>query len=281
MGGLCGKTVAAGGGMGRAAPDIGGCIEGFMDGRYPARMRSGSAGFVEHFPSTHDTWILDQLRAVGEGSAFQAAEAAQQLRTHIMVRYREPLLAYAQASSFRSLSTPEDLVHGFFVERLQDVAYLRTWSGTGLKLRRWLCNGLLLHMFNVAKQRRRDARALDAAGEAARQAPAQEPAADHAFDRAWARGVIERAVQASEQAMRAEGRQEAWTLFVRHAIDGLSQAAAVAEAGLSEGEGKARLRMAVRRFRDAVAAELISEGVPPAQVQDEAQAILSVFGQEL
>jgi DNA-directed RNA polymerase specialized sigma24 family protein len=244
-------------------------------------MVPGSEGYTDHFPSTHETWIADQLREVRGGSASAAAQAAQQLRTHIMVRYREPLLAYAGASSFRTLSTPEDLVHGFFAERLHDVEYLRSWTGTGMKLRRWLCNGLLLHMFNEAKKRRRDARVVDVAAEALRQSPPDQPAADRAFDRAWARGVIERAVAATDQAMRAEGREDAWRLFARHAIDGLSQVAAASEAGLSEGEAKARLRLAVRRFRDAVAAELITEGVPPSGVQAEAEAIVSVFGQGL
>lgn len=261
------------------ADDFRSRIEVFEDARYPAPMPSGSAGFIDHFPSTHQTWIADQLRAVGGNSAAEAAAAAQQLRTHVMVRYREPLLAYATASSFRTLSTPEDLVHGFFAERLHDMAYLRTWQGTGMRLRRWLCNGLLLHMFNVAKQRRRDTRVVDAAGETLRQNPPEEPAADRAFDRAWARGLIERAVSATAQAMRVEGREDAWKLFARHAIDGLSQSAAAQEAGLSEGESKARLRLAVRRFRDAVSAELIAEGVPPAEVQTEAEAIVAVFGQ--
>lgn len=242
-------------------------------------MIPGSEGYIDHFPSTHETWIVDQLRVVDGGSPAEVAEAARQLRTHIMVRYREPLLAYAMASSFRSLSTPEDLVHGFFAERLQDVEYLRSWSGTGVRLRRWLCNGLLLHMFKVAKQRRREAREVDAASDALRQQPLREPAADQAFDRAWARGVVERAVQATQQSMHAESRGDVWRLFARHAIDGLSQADAAREAGLSEGEAKARLRLAVRRFRDAVAAELIVEGVPLAEVQTEAEAIVSVFAE--
>lgn len=232
-------------------------------------MTPGSAGFIDHFPSTHQTWIVEQLRVVSEGSQTEMAEAAQQLRTHIMSRYRDALLAYATASSFRTLSTPEDLVHGFFAERLQRVEYLRSWSEAGMSLRRWLCNGLLLHMFTVAKQYKREARATQSAADAARAAPTAEPSADQAFDRAWARGVIERATQSTEEAMRAERREDAWRLFVRHAIDGLTQAAAASEAALAEGEAKARLRLAVRRFRDAVAAELIADGVPLAQVQAE------------
>lgn len=242
-------------------------------------MHPGSEGFVDHFPSTHDTWIGDQLQMLAAGSETDAREAALQLRTHIMARYREPLLAYAGASSFRSLSSPEDLVHGFFAERLADLAYLRNWRDSRMKLRRWLCNGLLLHMFDIAQRRRRDARAVDMAGKRAQQQRVDEPAADLAFERAWARGVIERAAEATETALRVEGRHDAWRLFTRHVVDGLTQVAAGAEAGLAEGETKARIRLAVRRLRDAVAAELVADGVPLAEVQAETDAIVSVFGQ--
>lgn len=242
-------------------------------------MPSGSAGFVDHFPSTHETWIGDQLHVLAAGSDVEAHEAASQLRTHIMARYRTPLLAYATASSFRSLSSPEDLVHGFFAERLTDLTYLQSWRDSRMKLRRWLCNGLLLHMFDVAQRRRRDARAVDEAGKRAQQQRVDEPAADLAFERAWARGVIERAAEATEMALRADGRHDAWRLFTRHVVDGLTQVAAGAEAGLSEGEAKARIRLVLRRLRDAVAADLVAEGVPLAQVQAETDAIVSVFGQ--
>jgi len=242
-------------------------------------MPPASAGPVDHFPSTHATWILDTLRTVSGGSPAEREQAARELRTHIMARYREPLLAYAAASSFRALSSPEDLVHGFFAERLPDIEYLRTWTGTGMRLRRWLCNGLLLHMFGVAKQRRRDARTTEAAQQAAERAQALqgEQAADRAFDRAWARGVIGRAVQAAEQALRTERREAEWTVFARHLIDGVPLPRVAEELGEREGSARAMLRLALRRFEDAVTAELVADGIPPAELHAEAQAILSVF----
>lgn len=243
-------------------------------------MSSGSAGPVDHFPSTHATWIVDTLRAVADGSPAEREEAARQLRTHVMSRYREPLLAYAAASSFRALSSPEDLVHGFFAERLPDVEYLRTWTGSGMRLRRWLCNGLLLHMFGVAKQRRRDSRALGAAIDAHPRGASEavEPAAAEAFERAWARGVLERAIQAAEQTLTIERRLDAWTLFRLHAIDGHSYPRLAEERGVGEGEVRSAVRLAARRFRDAVAAEMIRDGVPPAEVEREAGAIVRAFG---
>lgn len=120
---------------------------------------------------------------------------------------------------------------------------------------------------------------MDEAGKRAKHDRPDEPAADLAFERAWARGVIERAALATESALHADGRHDAWRLFTRHVVDGLTQVAAGAEAGLAEGETKARIRLAVRRLRDAVAAELVADGVPLTEVQAETDAIVSVFGQ--
>jgi len=242
-------------------------------------MPPGSGEIVDHFPSTHATWIVSQLASLSSTDTADAAQAAQELRTHIMARYREPLRVLLPASSFRALSSPEDLVHGFFAERLPDIEYLRTWTGTGMRLRRWLCNGLLLHMFGVAKQRRRDARTTEAAQQAAERAQALqgEQAADRALDRAWARGVIGRAVQAAEQALRTERREAEWTVFARHLIDGVPLPRVAKELGEREGSARAMLRLALRRFEDAVTAELVADGIPPAELHAEAQAILSVF----
>jgi len=243
-------------------------------------MPPGSGEIVDHFPSTHATWIVSQLASLSSTDTADAAQAAQELRTHIMARYREPLLAYATASSFRFLGTPEDLVHGFFADRLANLEFLRTWSGTGVRLRRWLCNGLLLHIFDIAKRRRRDVRALGAAVEARMNAPIEsaELAAAEAFERTWARGVLERAILAVEASMSAEGRMEAWTLFRTHAIEGVSYPRLAAARGMGEGQVRAAVRLAARRFRDAIAAEMIRDGIPPADVEREAEAIVRAFG---
>jgi len=51
---------------------------------------------TDHFPTTHQTWILDRI---AEGSG-----GAPTLRVHLMERYREPLLAYARGSTLRQLA---------------------------------------------------------------------------------------------------------------------------------------------------------------------------------
>ena len=46
---------------------------------------------VDHFPSTHATWIDAQLTLAEGGDARVAAGAAQSLQTHVMERYHRPL----------------------------------------------------------------------------------------------------------------------------------------------------------------------------------------------
>ena len=171
-------------------------------------MSPGPGSTTDHFPSTHATWIASQLSVLATQATLDpaaAARAASELRTHVMARYREPLLAYATASSFRFLGSPEDLVHGFFAERLADADYLRQWRESGLRLRRWLCNGLLLHMFDVAKRTRREQRAQQEWARLPR-APDGLTAPDRAFDRVWAEGILERAAQATQRARTVKAR---------------------------------------------------------------------------
>ena len=52
-----------------------------------------------------------------------------------METYTEPLSNYVAGSSFRSLSTPKDLVSGFFASRLAQTAYFEKWIDSGLPLR--------------------------------------------------------------------------------------------------------------------------------------------------
>ncbi len=71
-----------------------------------------------------------------------------------METYTEPLSNYVAGSSFRSLSTPKDLVSGFFASRLAQTAYFEKWIDSGLPLRRWLINGFLFFLQEEARRRK-------------------------------------------------------------------------------------------------------------------------------
>ena len=69
---------------------------------------------VDHFPSTHATWIGTQLTiidgAAPDGPA--ARTAHRSVATYLMERYREPLRAYVVGSALRELGEPDELVNG-------------------------------------------------------------------------------------------------------------------------------------------------------------------------
>jgi Na(+)-translocating NADH:ubiquinone oxidoreductase F subunit len=68
---------------------------------------------VDHFPSTHATWIDAQL-TIAEGGHAPADAARQALRTHLMGRYYEALQAYVSTGSLVSLGEPAEIVGEFF-----------------------------------------------------------------------------------------------------------------------------------------------------------------------
>lgn len=251
---------------------------------------------VDQFPSTHGTWILSRLDAMrGGGDAAESALA--ELNGHVMRRYAGPLAEYVRASSLRSSEEPEELVNAFFASRLSRDTYLTQWHASGLPLRRWLVNGMLLHARERARTRRM------AAGDAQRAASAadaeslerREPAAYERFEREWARHVLSEAAARAEQGLVAEGRADAWQAFKRHVIDGVpydaiargvgerTQAGAEgrtpAESARAPAESARTLaRLGHARFERALREILADEGVAPSDIDVEMAWLYEVSG---
>lgn len=234
---------------------------------------------VDRFPSTHGTWILSRLDAMrGGGEAASAALA--ELNGHVMGRYAQPLAEYVRASSIRTAEEPDELVNSFFASRLSRESYLAQWRTSGLPLRRWLVNGMLLHARERARSRRM------AAGEAGRMSGADpaalerhEPSAYERFEREWARHVLSEAAARAEQQLLSEGRADAWHAFKRHVIDGVPYSG-VAE-GLAGTAGTAEAartlaRLGHARFERALREILSDESVSPEDVDVELAWIYEV-----
>ena len=141
---------------------------------------------VDHFPSTHATWIDAQLTLAEGGDARVAAGAAQSLQTHVMERYHRPLCAYVRTGAFARLGEPEDLVAGLFAKQLQGLEFLLRWRTSGMPLRRWMMNAASFHCRGLARDRARAAgrEVLDPAGDDGLldALPSSEPNAERAFD---------------------------------------------------------------------------------------------------
>jgi hypothetical protein len=218
---------------------------------------------IDHFPTTHQTWILDRI-AEGE-------PGAPTLRAHLMERYREPLLAYARGSTLRQLAEPDELVHGFFASFLGRPGSLERWAESGTRLRRWMMNGLVLHARGLRRDasRNRETGGLDLV--AAHAAP--EPTAEEAFESAWARSLLSDAATAVQAELVAEGRSAAWEVFSRHIIGGEPYASCCPPLGLTAADGRTATRMVSIRIRRTLRELLLQEGTPEDGIAAELRAI--------
>lgn len=231
------------------------------DGGFPRPPLPITAPRADHFPTTALTTLMRNLRTVLlEGAQPRVSAAHAQLAETIMSRYAAPLEAYARGSTLREIAEPADLVHGFFAGALADATYFTRYQASGMRMRRWLMNGLLLHARSVARDRARAARREGAPLETALGAQSVEPTAEAAFDRAWALAILSEACTAVEGALLAEGRDRAWTVFRRHAIDGRSYIDLEAELGLGRQQMADLVRSVTKRIRARMLELLESEG---------------------
>ena len=244
----------------------------FDDAGFPRDPLPITRPRAEHFPTTHLTELLTVLRETpGDASHARLAET-------VMRRYAEPLAAYARGSTLREIADPVDLVHGFFAAALADPAYFERYLASGMRLRRWLMNGLLLHARGVARDRARAARregtTLESAPREALRA-SDDSRAETQFDRAWALALLSEACASVESALLAEGRDRAWTVFRRHAIDGRSYIDLEQELGLGRQQMADLVRGVTKRLRARMLELLEDEGGTAAE---ELREVLRLVG---
>jgi non-ribosomal peptide synthetase component F len=198
-----------------------------------------------------------------------------------MQRYFEPLRAYAQGSGWRGLGESADLVNGFFASRLAQGDYLLKWRDSGLPLRRWLMNGLLLHLHERARAERRAMRRAEPHDPGLLQrlalAAEHDPDAERAADRAWAEAVVQAAVRETVQQLDRAGRAQAWANFRRHFVDGIAYDAIAGETGVSVRELKAQAKLVQRWLRAGIVRVLQEDGVAPEAIEAETDRLVSML----
>lgn len=196
------------------------------------------------FPHTQLTWLSSRLEEGDTGLS--------KARAHVMEVYREPLMIYVKGSSFRSLGDAEELVSGFFADRLSRADYLAEWLSSGRPLRRWLLVGLKYYLKEQIRAQKRGGAAL-----------AFDPDDDdmehpsRVYNEASGRQIVARAMLQTEDNLRERGFGQHWDVFVAHHIHGRSFASLAAEHNIDEKRAAVMSRTAARRFR-AVIRELVS-----------------------
>jgi len=244
---------------------------------------------VDHFPSTHATWIDAQLTiaedgeraaAAGDGAGRSRAESAMDaLRRHVMHRYTAALTAYVSTPQLRRIGERDELVSGFFARTMSDPGFFLRWRSSGMPLRRWLMNAMSFHCRGVMRDAQRDAaRGAGADPEQlASTLAGGEPDPAAAFDRAWALALANDAYAQVQSDLAARGRGVDDVAFRMHVVDGLTYAQVASQTGRTEAECLNAVRRVATALRAAVRDLLREEGVPAPELDAAVDEVLAIM----
>lgn len=231
---------------------------------------------VDHFPSTHGTWIEGQLERIAAHAGQQSvSDATAALRKHLMERYYEPLCVYVRAQPLIALGEPADIVGDFFARDVDAVSFLARWRQSGMPLRRWMMNAMALHCRSLARDAGREARRHDRAVDVGAVAESGSRA-ERAFDRAWALAIAGRAFHIAQADAESRARPLDVLAFRLHTIDGLGHESIARQLGITESQSSNACRRISARMREAIADLLRQDGVPPAQLDAAVGEVLAL-----
>jgi hypothetical protein len=249
---------------------------------------------VDHFPSTHATWIDAQLTLIDGADASHAgphagrAETAREaLRRHLWDRYHAPLRAYAHGGSLRRAGEPDELVVGYFAERVTAPDFLPAWRRSNMPLRRWMMNGIGFYARGVVRDRMRDRLRpftdlastpmsdSDWANPSADDAllSADERTAETAFERAWAIAVLDAAHTQAHAQLASEGRLDEYDAFRRRVIEGEGYDTIGPSLGMSAQQCAGATRLVSQRMAAALREVLRAEGVRESEMDRTVQEV--------
>ena len=226
------------------------------------------------FPETQTVWISDRL-SEGEAGLMLA-------NGYVMESYVRPLSIYCSKIGLaRSVRIDaDDLVHGFFANRLSNSEYLKSWLTSGLRLRQWLRNGL---HFYVHELRRQNAAQLGKLGPhigdqaLPEEVPSEGAAHDHEFERAWALAALDLAMKETKEGLEKRNRRDEWEMFCSHHVEGVPHAIIGERFQLSTAQVAQRTFAVGAQLRDALYGILRKDGALRSEIDVEVRSMMEVL----
>lgn len=228
------------------------------------------------FPTTDRSWIASQLD--------QGPSGLSETNHHVMSVYAEPLKAYYNGSSFYGLGDADELVAGFFADRLGRSDYLDKWQSSGRKLRHWLIVGFRYYLMEQRAARKlpidSDLSSDFSTQRSAGIADSGADAPEQVFHREVARSLVRQAIATTENRCIADGLAVHWRAWVRHVVDGCTYVALADELGHSAVRLKVMARTVSHRFRQAMREQIAWPGADPQQLDEEIQELIMNLGKD-
>ena len=226
------------------------------------------------FPETQTVWIADRL-SEGEAGLMLA-------NGYVMESYVRPLSIYCSKIGLaRTVRIDaDDLVHGFFANRLSNSEYLKSWLTSGLRLRQWLRNGL---HFYVHELRRQNAAQLGKLGPhigdqaLPEEVPSEGAAHDHEFERAWALAALDLAMKETKEGLEKRNRRDEWEMFCSHHVEGVPHAIIGERFQLSTAQVAQRTFAVGAQLRDELYGILRKDGALRSEIDVEVRSMMEVL----
>jgi hypothetical protein len=218
----------------------------------------------EAFPTTQQTWIGQTLVQGDRGRA--------NVNRHVMEVYSWPLTVYYRGTRDRWLGEPDEIVQGFFADRLARSGFFTDWQRSRLPLRRWLINAFCFYLSEMRRRSKRD-RSAQELGESA---ATTESDPGTTMDRAFVVSIVRAALSTAENRCKAEGLDAHWRIFMRHHHNGEAYQHIAADADIGPARAAVMCRTASRKFRSALRDMMARDGAPQHQIDREIQSLLEI-----
>lgn len=218
----------------------------------------------QHFPQTL-TWLGREI----------AAGRLDAVREHVMSVYRRPLRIYFLGHSGRWKGDPDELVNGFFADRMGRDDFFEKWQASGRRLHRWLITAFHLFIQEEWQREKRFRRferfdpSFDVSGFT------EDRGAE--LDKLRVESIARRVMEETERACRSEGMGKHWEILERHLIEGRPYSEFCEEFGVSREQAAVMIRTPKRRAAAILREILEHDGVEPDRIQQEIQDLQEVL----
>lgn len=216
------------------------------------------------FPATLNTWIRDQLVAGDLGRS--------EVNRHIMSVYFFPLRTYFLGTSERWLGEPEEIIQGFFADRLAREGFFTEWERSGKRLRRWLITAFNFYLKEVRRRKWRDGRA----GPVTEEPVSFKGDPEREVDRAFVVSVVQQAIDRATEMCKRENLDQHWDIFERHYCRGVSYNEIADDLKIDAARAAVMARTAGRKFKTALR-DLLEKDAANADVDSEIMALLEIM----
>jgi DNA-directed RNA polymerase specialized sigma24 family protein len=208
----------------------------------------------------------------------QGSDGHRQATKHIMEVYHRPLCVYFLGSSFHDLGDADDMVRGFFADRLDRPRFLHDWQLSGRRLRYWLITAFKHYLYEQRHGIKRDDQRYepyDPERDAHEEGNEETP--ERAFHREVALSVVRRALDRARASCEESGHDAHWQAMLRHHLDSRTFEELSREYEIEASRLRVMARTAANRFRRCLREELSWPGAHQEDIDREICLLMEVL----